>query len=179
MINRRLISIILILIFTLPTVLTQFWLMSEKYFAKKQIVNQIYLEENKNKIVVLNFTETEAKSLLTWENQSEFKYKNNIYDVLITSRNSNNTLTYTCFLDEKESKINNLLDFMVDFHLQKNKNSTQKLQQLLLYFNLLFSEDYTINLKIKPTFFKLSIFKYLEYFTQKINTKIIKPPEIF
>jgi hypothetical protein len=71
--------------------------------AKAQMKEQIALFENAGLFTTIQVDVKESSAII-WENESEFIYGDNLYDV-IEKKQSGNNISITCIADTKEDKL--------------------------------------------------------------------------
>ena len=127
---KKLTSILLLLCLILPFVGTVSWLNHQKKQIKRQVKHQIIAGIDKSDLVLLSFTKEEAEQL-KWKHSKEFEYKDGMYDI-VEADTTNNTITYWCWWDYKETKLNKQLTKLLTQFLgndTKNKETKTRLAQ--------------------------------------------------
>lgn len=102
---KKALSIITILCFIIPAISVYIFLLAEKENIKKINREKVLTENNFNNWIKIELTEEEAQELIEWENDHEFEYKHNMYDV-VKKEKSGEHLIYWCYQDEEESFVN-------------------------------------------------------------------------
>jgi hypothetical protein len=102
---KKALSIITILCFIIPAISVYIFLLAEKENIKKVNREKTLSENNFNNWIKIELTEEEAQELIEWENDHEFEYKHNMYDV-VKKEKSGNHLIYWCYQDLEESFVN-------------------------------------------------------------------------
>jgi len=102
---KKALSIITILCFIIPAISVYIFLLAEKENIKKINREKVLTENNFNNWIKIELTEEEAQELIEWENDHEFEYKHNMYDV-VKKEKSGDHLIYWCYQDEEESFVN-------------------------------------------------------------------------
>jgi len=105
---RKSLSIITLLCFIIPAISVYTFLLAEKENIKKINREKLFSENNFNNWIKIELTEEEAHHLIEWENDHEFEYNQNMYDV-VKREQSGNHLIYWCYQDVEESLINEQL----------------------------------------------------------------------
>ena len=95
---------------------------------------------DKEELVLLKFTDNQAKILLRWEHSREFEYEGQMYDV-IERKKVGDTTYYFCWWDHKETKLNKQLTALTSEALQHNSERQERQNRLLNYFKSLFLES--------------------------------------
>lgn len=128
---KKLISIILLLSLILPFVGTVSWLNYQKKQVKRQIKHQIIAGIDKSELVQFTFTKAQIKEELNWKHAKEFEYNNSMYDI-VEADTTENSLTFLCWWDYKETKLNKQLTKLLAQFLgndQQNKNTKTRFAQ--------------------------------------------------
>lgn len=87
-------------------------------------------------LVKLSFSKRQARSQLKWKHAKEFAYKGNMYDV-VDSLVQDGSVTYWCWLDSEETKLNRLLTSLAGKAFGKDTGQREQQQRLLnLYYSL-------------------------------------------
>ena len=121
---KKLTSIILLLSLILPFVGTVSWLNYQKKKIKRQIKHEIIAGIDKSELVQFTFTKTQIKEELSWKHSKEFKYKNSMYDI-VEADTTENTVTYWCWWDHKETVLNKQLNKLLANFLGNDKESKE------------------------------------------------------
>lgn len=87
----------------------------------------------KDELVFFKFSLEDAKVKLSWEHSKEFEYMDNMYDVVETEI-QNDSVSYWCWLDSKESELNLKLEHLVSNALGQNPQTRENHSR---YFNFL------------------------------------------
>lgn len=72
-------------------------------------------------LVELTFSVEETRTKLRWEHEREFEYKGQMYDIVEIKSAANGTITYTCWPDDEETKLNKKLGLLV-----RNEHPTKR-----------------------------------------------------
>lgn len=87
------------------------------YLLKVEIKQEVSEKISSNQLgaglVELTFSVEETKTKLRWEHEREFEYKGQMYDIVEIKRATNGTITYTCWPDDEETKLNKKLEQLV------------------------------------------------------------------
>ena len=87
----------------------------------------------KEGLVFLKFSLEEAKVNLAWKHATEFEYMDNMYDV-VDSEVQNDSVSYWCWPDKKESELNSKVEKLVSNALGQNPQTRENHSR---YFNFL------------------------------------------
>ncbi|WP_299671934.1 hypothetical protein [uncultured Polaribacter sp.] len=97
---------------------------------------------DKEKLVLLKFSEEEVIQELKWKHSKEFEYKGEMYDIVET-KEVDHIIYYWCWWDHKETQLNQQLTELVKNIFNQNPQKTQKENQLISFYNLLFISNYS------------------------------------
>ncbi|MFH0756439.1 MAG: hypothetical protein V2B15_04040 [Bacteroidota bacterium] len=103
---------------------------------KRQIIAGIDREE----LVLLKFTEEESRTRLQWKHSKEFEYNKQMYDIVKTEIKGD-TSYYWCWLDSKETKLNEQLDELLNAALRKDPGKKENQERLANFYKSLFCEQ--------------------------------------
>ena len=138
---KNFISIIFLFLFLLSLPSIIIFLEIKKSEIKKEIKNKIISGINKNELVFLKFSKQEAVNQLKWEHSKEFKYNNEMYDV-IEKKESNDSVYYWCWLDNEETKINKQLNNLLSIIWNDNALKTDLSKRFNDFFRSFYFENY-------------------------------------
>lgn len=106
---HRLFAGLLALVFLVDPISGVFaWIHLEKAIVRGEARRHIVSGAGEDGLVVLEFTKTEAESLLRWEHPREFEYDGQMYDIA-DSWTRGDTVFYRCWWDRAETRLNNRL----------------------------------------------------------------------
>jgi hypothetical protein len=85
-----------------------------------------FFEQNfsKGELVVLSFDAAESRSLI-WTDKNEFRYKGEMFDVMMKKTDSDGRLYFYCYSDQKEKKLEAGLDRHVNSQTERNTGNKQ------------------------------------------------------
>ncbi len=109
---KSIISILLLISFTIPFGGSYILLQYQKRQVKKEIKERIISGIDKNDLVFLKLSKKESESELLWEHSGEFEYNGEMYDI-VHAEETGDTFFYWCWWDHKETKLNKQLDNLV------------------------------------------------------------------
>jgi hypothetical protein len=132
---KQLFSILLISSLIGPYLGISLYLKHEKRMLKREIKHRIIEGIDRSELVELSFTPEEKKQL-RWEHSKEFEYNGEMYDV-VESKSENGKITYWCWWDNEETKLNRRLNNLLAraLHDTEPSNSTKNAQ---FWLNLVF-----------------------------------------
>lgn len=111
----------------------------QQHYAKKEIKRQLVksIPENELCKIIIPFY---SKNKLTWyENNKEFKYEGNMYDIVKQVKTRISTIYY-CIQDNKENKLYQKLNQHVLNNLENDINQKEKSQKIMkkIFFDYYF-----------------------------------------
>lgn len=134
---KKLLSILLFCSLIVPVLGTYGWLKYERYKVKKSVKQQLKHTVSKDELVKLSFTDYDADRKLDWEHSKEFEYDGLMYDVVYSSK-ENGVQTYWCWLDSKESKLNQQLTQLVTDLLDNNPDHKKQIENLIDFMKTIY-----------------------------------------
>jgi len=134
--RHPLISLSLVLLLLSPAALS--WLATawQKHAVKEAVEAQLRMGMDASELVVLAFAKSEAGQL-DWEDEREFEYEGQMYDVVKTE-SRNDSLFYTCYQDRAETELNHKLDRWITGWLQHNPQQQEQSERLNYFFRSLY-----------------------------------------
>lgn len=127
---KKLTGIFLIAIMLVPFTGTYLWFQYQKKLIRKEVKEKIINSIDRQALVILKFTKAEITKKLKWEHSKEFEYKDQMYDIVET-KTEGDTITYWCWPDHKETKLNKKLKILITKALgnnQQNKENQKRCQ---------------------------------------------------
>jgi hypothetical protein len=160
-----------------PYIGTYGWLQYQKNLTRKNVKRQMITGLPKSELVLLKFAVTDALSDLKWEHSKEFEYRGQMYDVVEVETTSD-TISYWCWWDHDETRLNQQLSSLVEFALAKNPQNKEKQEKLVDFFKTsYYTHSPAWSLHFDPTKTVLCInfsFGYFEFY----NAPPVPPPRI-
>jgi hypothetical protein len=111
---KKILSIITIFCFTIPALSVYFFLLAEKENIKNLTHEKLFSEKKSTNWIKIELSEKEAHQLIEWENDHEFEYNQNMYDV-VKREQSGNHLIFWCYQDVEESFVNEQLEELFSY----------------------------------------------------------------
>lgn len=172
--KRKVAGISLLICLLSPIATTYLFFQFQKQQVKKEVKWQMIAGIDKDELVLLKFSKAQSLSELKWEHSKEFEYNGEMYDV-VKKKIIGDSISYWCWWDHKETKLNKQLDTLLAKALDNNPQRNEKQNQLVYFFKNLFYENHTYELQIAP---KLDIrqFYYSEIFTSRYYSPTAPPP---
>ena len=137
---KQLIGLFLLLCLLLPSAGTYVWLSFHKIQLKKEIKHKIIANIDLDELVLLQFSREDAEKKLEWEHSKEFEYEGYMYDVVKTEV-INDSISYWCWLDYKETKLNKKLNKILIGALEEDTESKEKHTRLTYFHQQLFYQN--------------------------------------
>jgi len=133
----RLAAILLLFCFIVPLAVTIVILHLQKMQVKKEMKWEMIAGLDKEELVLLKFTKEETQKELRWEHTKEFECKGQMYD-LVEKSIQGDTVFYWCWVDDKETKLNEELEKLVAFALGNNQQRKNNQEQLIDFYKSLY-----------------------------------------
>lgn len=130
---QKTVSIILLLIILLIVPTYIYVNKYQKKLIKKEIKQQIINGIDKDELALLVFHKNEVNHKVRWEHSKEFEYENTMYDIVETYTKKD-SIYYRCWIDKKETKLNNRLALLLKNH---SSNFPSNKQTKTLFSNFL------------------------------------------
>ncbi len=102
---KKLIGILLFVSLLSPFAVTFIWMKYQKKLIKEEVEIKIKAGIDKKEIVLLKFSKRDSEIKLNWEQDHEFEYNHQMYDIVETRVNGD-TIYYLCWCDHEETEIN-------------------------------------------------------------------------
>lgn len=134
---KNLTNILLLACLTLPFIGSVSWLNYQKKKVKHRIKHEIIAGIDKNELVSLTFTLEEVKIKVNWKHAKEFRYNDNMYDV-VEADTCDNIVTYWCWWDSEETKLNKQLKKLLAHFLRTNTQNKETKTQLANFYDSLY-----------------------------------------
>ncbi len=173
---KKLTSILLLISLTLPFIGSVSWLNYQKKKVKRQVKHQIIAGINKSELVLLIFSKEDLNTKLNWKHSKEFEFNNNMYDI-VEADTTNNIVSYWCWWDSEETKLNKQLTKLLAQFLGKDHQNKETKSQLSNFLDALFY------LKNEPWKASVNSAQKKHLYTYNINYESLKispstPPPI-
>ncbi|MEZ4993608.1 MAG: hypothetical protein R2824_24510 [Saprospiraceae bacterium] len=127
----------LILSLLVPSAGTFLWVYWHKLQIRREVKERMITGMDEQELMLLKFTEAEARSELDWEHAREFEYHGQMYDV-VRSEVKGDTIYYLCWPDNAETKLNRQLNELVAQSDAPGPNKRIPYQRLFKYFQSLY-----------------------------------------
>lgn len=137
---KSIISILLLISFTVPFGGSYILLQYQKLQIKKEIKEHIISGIDKNELVFLKLSKTESENELLWEHSGEFEYKGEMYDI-VHSEEKGDTIFYWCWWDHDETRLNKQLNDLVNQTMGHNPGIQANTKRIATFFLSLFTPE--------------------------------------
>jgi len=171
---KRIAAIFLLLILAFP-----FWgfysfYKNEIHQTRKQVKKLIMAGIEKDELTLLKFSINETKNILEWKHSKEFKYNNNMYDVVYRDT-VGDTISYHCWKDDKETEIRFQFDTLLAKKMNDNNTRNSQGKKIIDYFKSLFFHSFNQNYLAQSVCSQMIFGKYLlNYYS--VDLLISDPP---
>jgi hypothetical protein len=125
-----------------PSTGTFLWVYWHKLEVKEEVKERMMSGMADQELVLLKFTEREARTQLEWEHAGEFEYRGQMYDV-VRSEVKGDTTFYYCWLDEAETELNRQLAELVGEANEKGPEKRMQYRRLFEFFQSLYCNDHS------------------------------------
>ncbi|MGB0881364.1 MAG: hypothetical protein ACPGSO_00315 [Vicingaceae bacterium] len=113
------------------------WLNYQKKKVKRQIKHEIIAGIDKSELVSFTFSFSETQTKLKWKHAKEFEYNKSMYDI-VEADTTNNTVTYWCWWDSKETQLNKKLSKLLAHFLGNNQQNKDTKSQFAQFYQSLY-----------------------------------------
>lgn len=171
---KKLIAYILLTGIILPGLLIFSFLNVEKQNLKEKNRGKSYTDISNKEMIIVQFSLHEVNKCIEWENDHEFEWNGNMYDV-VRKEVKLDSIFYWCHLDKEETIINECLDELNRF-LAGAESNTEEKQQIL---NKLFKKLYCADANEWTVYTELEIVsRFISHLTplNKSEIKVPTPP---
>ena len=138
---KKLISIFLLVCLIAPITGTYIWLRHEVKLIKKEVKQQMIAGLDDRELIILKFKISNTKSNLKWKHSKEFEYEGEMYDV-VKSIVKGDTILYTCWWDNKETKLNKQLAHLIGDIIGNNPQNKENQKRLVSFYQINKSNSY-------------------------------------
>lgn len=134
---KIIISISLLICLIVPFAGTVSWLHFHKRSIRKQIKHEIIAGIEKEELVQLTFTIEETRAQLKWKHSKEFEYNLQMYDI-VEADTTKNIITYWCWWDHQETKLNKQLNKLLAQFLGNDMKNKETKNRFASFYQTLF-----------------------------------------
>ncbi len=134
---KSLVSLFLLLVLLAPLAGTYTWLHYRKAAVRKQVKRELKKHIPKEDLIFFKFSKKDSQEKLQWKHSKEFEYQGEMYDV-VQKAESGDSITYECWWDHEETRLNMQLAQLVRTAFQSDPISQRQQNRLLFYLHLPF-----------------------------------------
>lgn len=120
------------------------WLKHELKVTKREVKRQIIAGLDDSELMNFKFSKSDAGICLKWKHSKEFEFNAEMYDV-VKSIVKGDTIIYTCWWDNNETKLNKQLAHLMDDIIGSNRQNKENQKRLVSFYQKLFHEN-TLNI---------------------------------
>lgn len=174
---KRVITISLLFSLLAPVAGMFVWLQYEKKQVKEEVKHALLNGLERDQLVCLTFPVDELEAFIEWENEYEFEFRGEMYDVVETE-SSDGFISFWCWHDSKETRLNDRIDDLLAGGLNDGPVNQDKHIKLLQFFKTLYP---TITGQIEPThplFSNIGTDLIRKYWKSPFISPPVPPPEI-
>jgi hypothetical protein len=143
---KKIIAILLLFSLLAPVAGLYLWLRYEKKQVKEEVKQAILSGLEKDQLVCLTFPVEEVERMIEWENEYEFEYRGEMYDVVETEY-SGIMISYWCWHDSKETRLKDQIEDLLAGGSDDAPVTKDKQIKLLQFYKTLYP---TITGQIEP-----------------------------
>ncbi len=151
----------------------------EKSVLRSDLKERMIAGMEKDELVVLKFTQNEIEKELNWEHSGEFEYQGKMYDIIQT-KVQGDSIYYTCWLDEEETKLEKQLTKLVAQAFAKDTKNRDKKEHFYSFLRSFYCSNYLDwkALPIQKGLCKNQDFIYRNNFNSLKTTPPTPPPQL-
>jgi hypothetical protein len=169
---KKIVPIFLLVCLIAPLTGAYVYLQYKKQHIKRAIKWEMIAALNKKELVHLKFSKQDADTKLMWEHSKEFEFNNEMYDVVATEV-SRDSVTYICWWDYEETKLNRDLNTLVADYLTNTPVNNKGNERVFDFYKDLFCSQTTTSYQ---TYYCISMPISLEYLCIQPNSLKYSPP---
>ena len=169
---KRLLSILFLVAITFSTIGINILFPLQQHFIKKEIKRKIKhsLPEKELTLITVN---SANENQLDWEDEKEFHYKGNMYDIVRKKENPDGSITYYCINDTQEKEL-----FINLNNLVKDKSGKENtLMKNMLGVQWIPTSPEKQNVIVFNSLLQQNNFNYSSTYQFSLEKSIIQPPE--
>lgn len=128
---------LLLLILLCPTALAYLFFAWQKHQVKEAVKARLLAGMDASELTELKFSRGDAEVMLKWEEEREFEYRGQMYDVVDVAIEGD-SIRYLCYRDQAESRLKQELKRLIASPLKKDPATADNTQRLATFFQSLF-----------------------------------------
>ncbi|MCB0585287.1 MAG: hypothetical protein KDD06_08180 [Phaeodactylibacter sp.] len=109
----------------------------QKYQLKENVKKQLLAGMDASELTVFKLSKADAGALLEWEEEGEFEYRGQMYDVVETAVEGD-SIRYLCYPDVAESRLEKELRRLLAKPLNNDPATAGNAQRLISFYQSLF-----------------------------------------
>lgn len=124
-------SVILPLVLNLildPSLGRYLWLQHLKEQAREEVAEKISCSQDKDRLILLEFSHEEVRTKLKWRSAQEFEFNHELYDVVDFIIEENKVI-FWCWLDQKESDLEKEIELIISRIFNQQRKSLTRLEE--------------------------------------------------
>lgn len=127
----------LLLVLLCPSGLAYLFFAWQKHQIKESVKVQLLAGMDDSELVELKFSIADAEALLEWEEEREFEYQSQMYDV-VDSAIEGDSIRYRCYRDHAESRLKRELRRLLAKPMKDDPATAGNTQRLITFYQSLF-----------------------------------------
>lgn len=175
--KKKFLAILFILMLTAPFLGSLIFIKFQKKAIKNEVKTFLLKNTSFNDLYKITLSTKDAKNLIKWENNYEFEYQNKMFDVA-KSKINNDSISFWCLQDFKETKFNKKTGIIVNILLGNNQTNKNNQHNFITFLNNLFFKD-ILKWKFYINQSKLNDFNVLAFFMSRNISPLTPPPKLF
>lgn len=159
-----------------PSGLAYLYFAWQKHQLKEAVKAQLLAGMDASELTELMLSRADAEALLEWEEESEFEYRGQMYDVVDITIEGD-SIRYLCYRDHAESRLKQELRSLLSRPLKSDPATSDNAQRLINFYQSLFCVERPLLVcpawkKARPGFF------YASPFGAFTEPPPVPPPEV-
>lgn len=127
----------LLLVLLFPSGLAYLFFAWQKHQVKETVKAQLLAGMDASELTELKLSKADARTLLEWEEEREFEYQGQMYDVVDTAIEGD-SIRYRCYRDHAESRLKREMRRLVAKPLKDDPATAGNALRLITFFQSLF-----------------------------------------
>lgn len=148
----------------------------QKYQVKEAVKMELLAGMDASELTELKFSKADVETLLDWEEEREFEYQGQMYDVVGTSIEGD-SIRYICYRDHAESRLKKELQRLLCQPLKDDPATAGNTQRLINFFQSLFFLESAAWVFPGGVHSRASFF-YTSPFGAPVGPPPVPPPEV-
>ncbi|MCB0549131.1 MAG: hypothetical protein KDD19_16250 [Phaeodactylibacter sp.] len=166
----------LVFILLCPSGLACLFFAWQKYQVKEAVKMELLAGMDASELTELKFSKADVETLLDWEEEREFEYQGQMYDVVGTSIEGD-SIRYICYRDHAESRLKKELQRLLCQPLKDDPATAGNTQRLINFFQSLFFLESAAWVFPGGVHSRASFF-YTSPFGAPVGPPPVPPPEV-